>query len=792
MLTGFVLFVPLSEHAAGRGPQGPMQFVMVLLSAIVVTAIIEHFREVIRAGDTETRRLSLGSILTSVLLLAVFELCSLAWDEVSQTSFQSPYVLREMTARVTGAEAPYAFLSGADILAPDSLLTLLAAGFDAREPTPAARIVSAFGEETRWTLFPDRFPKPALHDARARQVYLVEPFDPEFGPDPLPGYERPVPDTLPVPPRAADTTLVLVRAVVEPGASSLDRWELESFARKVNVLRGAEHEKEFRPDPHVGPLQRIGVLPAGRAPPRDRTVRDLTIDERRALLAAELNIALTQAQFYEPAYFAQAKLPPTLRAELAHQLEAWQEYSAASRKAIGGAAPTPTDAAEINVAANELVTFRDRLHLNRAVLDATFPGLIAPGPSAYDSHYQELAVLVVLWTLAGAILGWFLGGITVNARGDERPRPGRSALRGALAAIVLAPAGVIVYVAIVRIAHVVHDVVSVDKLAPYTALNSEFSAPGSWAFVGLVALRIYALFQHWLLVLAVLVAAVASWYGVRFWRRRRGLAPHSWPVWRYAAGFLALFLGYVLLDLSVLFVGVLVAALWFVPGAFLGASVPYLRTGSALPKRWGLYAMIVGSLLIAITLVRLAIPAIPWSLGLAGGVLLSTGILMHRGHDLADYWPLAAVSVSAAVCLATSGLQRATFNGVLADIHSLNTQTRLARDFGAESAEAAAVVQPGAGYAYVWPGSPSDPRRTGRYSLSRDALIDDPTLSEQSDEFERDDQRRLRPERTAVANRLELSLVGSLGFWLTIGILASWAIVSAGHRSPHHRRHPAH
>jgi hypothetical protein len=53
--------------------------------------------------------------------------------------------------------------------------------------------------------------------------------------------------------------------------------------------------------------------------------------------------------------------------------------------------------------------------------------------------------------------------------------------------------------------------------------------------------------------------------------------------------------------------------------------------------------------------------------------------------------------------------------------------------------------------------------------------------------LEKDDQQRLRAVRDDVARRLELSIVGSLGFWLTVGLLAGWALQRNSAEAPETR-----
>ena len=79
VLTGYPLFVLISEKSdALEGPSVIRQFFGVLLVALVVVMFTEWLRDTIR-GEQPQR--SIGSILISILLLAVFEVFVLAYKK---------------------------------------------------------------------------------------------------------------------------------------------------------------------------------------------------------------------------------------------------------------------------------------------------------------------------------------------------------------------------------------------------------------------------------------------------------------------------------------------------------------------------------------------------------------------------------------------------------------------------------------------------------------------------------------------------------------------------------------
>jgi hypothetical protein len=164
--------------------------------------------------------------------------------------------------------------------------------------------------------------------------------------------------------------------------------------------------------------------------------------------------------------------------------------------------------------------------------------------------------------------------------------------------------------------------------------------------------------------------------------------------------------------------------------------------------------------LVLLTLLRLVWPAIPWWTAVAGSLLFLTGLLMRNGNRVEDYWPLAALILAFAVYGATAIAQKATFHGVLANVHDLSVR--------------------GGSDINLWSQVP-EPYAFGPYEqlasrLSESRLTGDSRLDQAVDRLEEQHHERLKQERTRTARQLELSIVGSLGFWLTVGLLAAWAV----------------
>src|SRR5580704_11980137 len=131
--TGYALFILISNRAEQtRDSTAVFHFSAVLVVAVFVVALTEWFRDTIR-GEASLPRRSLSAILSSVLLLAVFEVCVLAYEEVSQAAFETPYAVKEITAGVSGKEIPSAFLRMSDILQPGKFVNALLAGYKDKE-----------------------------------------------------------------------------------------------------------------------------------------------------------------------------------------------------------------------------------------------------------------------------------------------------------------------------------------------------------------------------------------------------------------------------------------------------------------------------------------------------------------------------------------------------------------------------------------------------------------------------------------------------------------------------------
>jgi hypothetical protein len=131
-------------------------------------------------------------------------------------------------------------------------------------------------------------------------------------------------------------------------------------------------------------------------------------------------------------------------------------------------------------------------------------------------------------------------------------------------------------------------------------------------------------------------------------------------------------------------------------------------------------------------------------------LLLLTGVLIYVGWSVEEFWPLAALGLGLLISGWTFLLQEATFGSALAGFYA---------------------EEPG--------GVTIDEELGLRYLDLPKLRPDQVDLAEFGKEFKAQvaaEDNMLHATERVVTERLELSLVGSFGFWTTIGLLAGWTI----------------
>jgi hypothetical protein len=227
------------------------------------------------------------------------------------------------------------------------------------------------------------------------------------------------------------------------------------------------------------------------------------------------------------------------------------------------------------------------------------------------------------------------------------------------------------------------------------------------------------------------------------------------------------------------------AKVWLVPGLTLGALVPVLRRGRSLPQAWGAISLSAAAVLAALTAVRLyqgtgADVLVVLGAGLVAGLVVA-GLLLRRQWLSWEAWPVIAVSLGVIVGSEIHAVH-ATFRDVLVEVTELTAKmsphTEVANLSRAKPLDAS-----------DWLGLSQ--RATGRGALEgglSDLWRDPAPFPEPRNRagaiYLREDRKReldrqVRGEAKHLAEftrALEITVVASLGFWATTGLLAAWTL----------------
>jgi hypothetical protein len=185
--------------------------------------------------------------------------------------------------------------------------------------------------------------------------------------------------------------------------------------------------------------------------------------------------------------------------------------------------------------------------------------------------------------------------------------------------------------------------------------------------------------------------------------------------------------------LPALMEAIAVAAIsWSVPGILLGALAPLLRQSASQPRRWAFigYGAALMSVLASLVMWRSQSP-LPSDSSAAKVYLLAAlaaavvGLLFDRGMSVKEYWPLAALCVAVTMC---------GFTSVTVDLTLPGEVTLLDK-----------IMQ-------------SDPPPSVQKEVRAHEIVDPAGYDEAS------------------ARQLQVAIAGSVGFWITVGLLACWSI----------------
>jgi len=199
------------------------------------------------------------------------------------------------------------------------------------------------------------------------------------------------------------------------------------------------------------------------------------------------------------------------------------------------------------------------------------------------------------------------------------------------------------------------------------------------------------------------------------------------------------------------------AVVWAVPGLLLGGLVPLLKRAGRNPQSWAFIGYGAAALLIvARILIGVRWPIIPAVLALI------SGLLFQRGMPVKQFWPFAALSVALGVSGAMSVWQEFTFSGVLIRLHridELHPKPPEAPPIPASALYSLTSVQIG--------------QAIRTYASQHPAAR--PKAPETDNDLTKLDQN---------AKLLELAISGSVGFWITVGLLACWSMYEREHELP--------
>jgi 3-methyladenine DNA glycosylase Tag len=293
--------------------------------------------------------------------------------------------------------------------------------------------------------------------------------------------------------------------------------------------------------------------------------------------------------------------------------------------------------------------------------------LLPPLEGVGKPPWLDFVVMVLLWTAVGAVVAYVLARGVIGQTGVRRRQAQAGLAAGLLAGCVAAPAGVLLYILLLRVVTVVYLI-----LFEHAKWDKYLSHLASWSIPW--GLPVYAL--DWLAHVPYTFLRI-PYVG--------GLAVLGAVAWLLHAGFRQrdnvllriLLVGGALVvvaplgaDLGNLLLLLAFAALiWSVPGAVLGMSVPYLKRPSRRPRIWGPLALFMGGALALLTWYRLT----DSGFYVAAFLLLFAGWLLLRSGRIEDYWPLLALCVAMVICGVTSVFQQITFIGVFERVHAVNS-----------------------------------------------------------------------------------------------------------------------
>jgi hypothetical protein len=742
VLTGFVLFICISQSIdSASGNKGLWTFGGSLLAAVTVASIVEALREVAfgqhgKQAEHRPRR-TFAAVLSSVVLLILFELCVTAYEEVSKAGLESAHTLASIAERVTGREPPFALLYfSQNIQKPEELIDAIEAASGGTAHTPLKRMAEMLTTQERWQLFRHAELPPVIWFGQASAEMRQSGNAGLFGTVLAPKTVAPASAVTPV-------ILVSTSGKMDEGCGIALAINPESFNRN-SVLESA--------------VMTIQDMESGE---RERLKYPEKKPEARADLLCEiLNRIVLDPAFYEEGYFSQSHLPEAISVSLAKERHLHDQLALLAEEGN-----SPKGMTKMLTLKRQRLSAQSQALLNQSLLAAILPQHFTAPPPVDRQRWLDILALALAWIVSGAVLTAGIAMVVFDTDAipgspERRRNIMRSVARGVVIACVIAPLAVATYIITARLVNIIVDL-ALDRGLIGKWIWNQFNSPSALTGIPVAPVMLLYRLGHafafsWIfviLILGVLLRFRKSWFArvPLIWLGLGLIVLATHPFW--TSEFLLALL--------------LTAIVWIAPAIILGAAAPYLKPGAVLPAVWGPLGIAAGLVLAVVTVWRLDDW---WWLALPALLLIFAGVLIRARWSLEEYWPILALVVCLMIAGSTALLQQATFRGVLGRVHSLSDRIKPG---GLEMIGGMAHMdrllksmnfsRPGA----------IVPDGKGGWTVTR---YESPLTVRLAEEAE------IEALNDAQTTRLlELILVSALGFWSLIGLLAAWGIRDAEH-----------
>lgn len=467
--------------------------------------------------------------------------------------------------------------------------------------------------------------------------------------------------------------------------------------------------------------------------------------KRHAALKGALQSLMARHDLYDAASFKldatgePLQLGRALEARLAEQ----RAQCEAIRAAVGQGfreflCADITNLPVAKAASGALVPIGEMRAMNRELLAAAFPGIVPPLPV----YWWDLALLYVIWSTAAVVVGVYLSIAVFAAPAREAPavkRVGGQVLIAVLA-VVFAAVLAAAMLAVSRVVPFLWTLMFDPANANIEAFHPFFTLI-PWLVQSLAAGSLIGFaIPGWVTLPAFVIVALVVWANGIDKADSGGST---------IAGFALL--GLLITSITPVAGGLfgvvmIVAGAWIVPALGLALMLPFLKPGASLPQWWGFVALAGGVAVALWVATMLSGDEVYRGAVAAGGLLAAlTGVLILRRVPVRELWPLLALTIGLALVGGSAAFQQVTFGGALEALHPVSQgPARVGTEFDALR------------YLYSLRSEHEQPQ--GMQEVAP-AFLAPPTN-----------------EAVKEALRLELALTGSVGFWLTLGLLVAWSL----------------